>query len=131
MIDFDDTEAAHLAEIYDDSCEIFEPYTNSEKRDYIRAKNCCFRKQDIGKFVVVQNPRRNKSVMKLLYLVDRKKTKRFWWSHEASYAMVFDKKSAAEVQANRYRFNKARVVEIKSHMADIKGYLEEYGTDYL
>lgn len=128
MIDYD-TEAGHLAEIYD-GCEIFEPYTDGEKRDYIRAKNCRFHKQDIGKYVVAQVPRKNKSVVKLLYLVDRSRTKRFWWSHDAEYAMVFDKKSAAEIQASRYRFNRARVLEIKPHMADREGFEEEYGEEW-
>lgn len=131
MIDYDDTEAAHLSEIYDGYDSFFESYSYMEKRDFVRAKNCRFRKQDIGKFVVAQTPRRNKSVMKLLYLVDRNKTKRFWWSHDALYAMVFDKKSAADIQVIRYRFNQARVVEIKQHMADMEGFLEEYGKDDL
>lgn len=124
------TEAEHLAEIYDDfSFGDFEPYSRAERADYVRAKNNRFTKSSIGKFVVAQTPRKNKGVVKLLYLVDRSLTKRFWWSHDALYAMVFDKKSAAEFQAKRYKFNNVRVMEVKPYMADMKGFEIEYGED--
>ena len=120
------SEADALSEIYDDYSFMgdFEPYSTSEKADFIRAKNCRFMKSDIGKFVVAQTPRKNKSVVKLLYLVDRTRTKRFWWSHDALFAMVFERKEAAEFQAKRYKYNKARVLEVKPWM---EGFEEEYG----
>ncbi|MBQ9821791.1 MAG: hypothetical protein IJM58_06680 [Muribaculaceae bacterium] len=114
--DFYDTEAAHLAEIYDGDDAYFEEYSTYEKREYIADKENRFNRQDVGKYVVVQTPRKNKKVMRRLYLVDRNKTKRFWWSHDALYAMVFNDKSAAELQAKRYKYNNTRVVEIKSYM---------------
>lgn len=114
--DFYDTEAAHLAEIYDDDCCVFQPYSTDEKREFVAEKEHRFKKQDVGKFVIVQMARRNKRVMDRLYLVNRSITKRFWWSHDARYAMVFNDKTAAEFQAKRYKYNKVKVVEIKSHM---------------
>ena len=117
------TEAEHLSEICD-GCEYgyFESYSMAERADYIRAKNNRFIESCIGKFVVVQTPRKNKGVVKLLYLVDRNRTKRFWWSHDAIFAMVFDKREAAEIQARKYRYNKARVMEIKPYMANMKAF---------
>ena len=129
MFDYYDTEAAHLSEMayeYDN----FEPYTDAEKRDYLTAKSNRFRKADVGKWVVTQTPRRDKKLIKRLYLVDRKRTHRFWWSHDADYAMVFEKRTAAEYQARRYKFNNARVMEIKPYMADEEGFEAEYGEDY-
>ena len=51
-----------------------------------------------------------------IYLVDRSKTKRFWWSHDAVYAMVFNDKSAAEFQAGKYKHNDIEVIEITKNM---------------
>lgn len=117
--DFHDTEACHLSEMYDGDdgyYDYFEPYSTAEKRAYIAAKECRFKKEDIGKFVVVQIPRIRKATVKRLYLVDRSKTKRFWWSHDALYAMVFNDKSAAEFQAGKYKHNTIEVVEITKNM---------------
>lgn len=120
------SEADALNEIYD-GCEVyFEPCSDSDKADYIRAKYHCFKKSDIGKYIVVQNSRRNKRIMPFMYLVDRRITKRMWWSPSAFYAMVFEKKSAAEYQAKRYKFNHARVVQINNVMADIDYFNQVY-----
>jgi hypothetical protein len=112
MIDYI-SEAEALSEIYDG----FEPYSRSDRRDYVDAKSRTFKKSDVGKFVVIQKPRRKKGVVSVLYLVDRSLTKRFWWSPDSFYAMVFDKESAARIQAAKYRFNKASVRQITSSMA--------------
>ena len=128
MSDFDyyDTEAAHLSEIYD-GCEVYdESYSSADRADYVSAKGRCFNKSDIGKYVVVQNSRMNKKVMPTMYLVDRSKTKRMWWSPDSYYAMVFDNKSAAEYQAKRYKFNKPRVQQITSYMANKEWFDEMY-----
>ena len=121
------TEAEHLSEIYDD-VQVFEDerYTDFEKRMYIKAKGQCFKKSDVGKYVVAQTPRRNKAVMSVLYLVDRNKTKQFWWSHDSFYAMVFEKESAAQIQAKKYKYNKARVKKITENMANLDYFLNEY-----
>ena len=125
MFDFDDTEAAHLSEIYDD-CEIeSRSYSLSERKDYISAKGRCFRDKDIGKYVVVQTPR-NKRVMSKMFLVDRKITKRFWWSPDSYYAMIFEKKEAAELQAKKYKYNNVRVKQITKDMAYIKWFNKVY-----
>lgn len=126
MFDFYDTEAAHLSEIYDE-CEIHsEPYSVSERSDYIDAKGRCFKKEDIGKYVVIQTSRRNKNIMPKMFLVDRKITKRFWWSPDSYYAMIFEKKDAAEFQAKRYKYNNVRVKQITKEMADIEWFNEVY-----
>ena len=118
MFDFSDTEACYQSEAYDGVGGYYEPLTISDRADYISAKGRRFRKNDVGKYVVIQNSRRNRKVMPTMYLVDRTITKSWWWSPDSKYAMVFDKKSSAEYQAKRYRFNKARAVEIKPWMAD-------------
>lgn len=125
MFDYDDTEAAHLSEIYD-GYDVREPLTKEERADYVEAKSRCFQKSDIGKYVVVQTPRKNKSVVRRLYLVDRKVTKAFWWSPSAFHAMVFEKESAATIQAKKYKYNKAKVMQITEPMANISSFLESY-----
>lgn len=127
MFDYDDTEAAHLSEIYDGyDVREREPLTKEERADYVEAKSRCFQKSDIGKYVVVQTPRKNKSVVRRLYLVDRKVTKAFWWSPSAFHAMVFEKESAATIQAKKYKYNKAKVMQITEPMANISSFLESY-----
>lgn len=112
------SEAEALSEIYDGFEGKLEPYSKNDRRDYVDAKSRTFKKSDIGKWVVTQKPRRKKGVVSTLYLVNRKLTKRFWWSPNSSYAMVFEKESAARIQAAKYRFNKARARLITPHMAD-------------
>lgn len=103
-----------------------ESYSASERSDYVDAKGRCFRKEDIGKYVVVQNSRRNKKVMPKMFLADRRMTSRFWWTPDSSYAMVFEKKSAAEFQASRYKYNNVRVQQITKDMADVEWFNISY-----
>lgn len=122
----DSSEAEHLAEICDYDFNDYEPYSALEKQFYLKARSHCFSKEDIGKYVIVQNSRRNRNVMPTMYLVDRAKTKRMWWSPASIYAMVFESKSAAEYQAKRYKYNKARVKQITPQMADMEYYENNY-----
>lgn len=117
MVDYV-SEAEALSEFYDGFEDDFEPYSKSERHDYVDAKSRTFRTSDIGKWVVTQKPRSKKGVVSTLYLVDRRLTKRFWWSPDSSYAMVFEKESAARIQAAKYLFNKASIRRITSSIAN-------------
>lgn len=119
------TEAEALSYIYDDG-EYFEPYSAEDRSDYVNAKAHAFSPRNIGKFVVVQNARRNRKVVQFLYLANRNITKRMWWTPSAFLAMIFDKKEAAEFQAKRYKFNKARTKEITKDMAQRHQFEIEY-----
>ena len=102
-------------DIYDDPNvydPIFEPYTDYEKSEYIRRKSKRFNKCDVGKYVVTKYPL-FKKVVKVLYLVDRSKTKLYWWSPDAKYAMIFNSKEAAEAQAAKYKYGKFKVIKIE------------------
>lgn len=120
------SEAEALSEIYDGFEGGFEPYSKSDRRDYVDAKSRTFKKSDVGKFVVIQKPRRKRGVVSVLYLVDRSLTKRFWWSPDSFYAMVFENESTARIQASKYRFNKASVRQITSSMADKEWFTLSY-----
>lgn len=115
------SEAEYLADTCDYDFNDLDTYSSTEKQFYVIARSHCFSKKDVGKYVVVQDTRRNRNVVSKLYLVDRTKTKQMWWSPASIYAMVFEKKSAAEYQAKRYKYNKAKVKQITTEMAD-----EEY-----
>nr|DAH40217.1 MAG TPA: hypothetical protein [Caudoviricetes sp.] len=52
--------------------------------------------------------------------MDRNKTKDFWWSPNTTFAMKFIKKSSAEFQAKKYKYNNAKVVKITKKMLSIK-----------
>lgn len=125
MVDYI-SEAEALSEIYDGFEGGFEPYSKSDRRAYVDAKSRTFKKSDVGKFVVIQKPRRKRGVVSVLYLVDRRLTKRFWWSPDSFYAMVFENESAARIQASKYRFNKASVRQITSSMADKEWFTQSY-----
>ena len=122
----DCSEAEYLADIYDDNFNNLDTYSLEEKQSYVIARSHCFSKEDIGKYVVVQNTRRNKNIVSKLYLVDRTKTKRMWWSPASIYAMIFEKKSSAEYQAKKYKYNKVRIKQITQEMADIEYFINNY-----
>lgn len=122
----DCSEVEYLADIYDDNFNNLDTYSLEEKQSYVIARSHCFSKEDIGKYVVVQNTRRNKNIVSKLYLVDRTKTKQMWWSPASIYAMIFEKKSAAEYQAKKYKYNKVRIKQITQEMADIEYFINNY-----
>ena len=124
MIDYG-TEAEHLAEICDYNFEE-EPYEDWEKKLYLDAKVRCFSESDIGKFVVIQNSRRKKNIIPTMFLVDRHKTKRMWWSPSSFLAMIFEKESAAKYQAKRYKYNNARVKKITPAMCNVEYFIDNY-----
>ena len=47
-----------------------------------------------------------------LFLVDRTKTKKQWWSYEWNDAMQFHKESAAQIQASKLRYKEPTVITI-------------------
>lgn len=110
------TEAEALMDIYDDPAiyddDIYRGYTDYEKSEYIRKKSKRFNKCDVGKYVVTKCPS-FKRVVNILYLVDRSKTKLYWWSPDAKYAMVFNSKEAAEERAAKYKYGKFKVIKIE------------------
>lgn len=64
---------------------------------------------------------------KQLYVIaNRTKTKQMWWSPASIYAMIFEKKSAAEYQAKKYKYNKVRIKQITQEMADIEYFINNY-----
>ena len=40
--------------------------------------------------------------------------------------MIFEKKSAAEYQAKKYKYNKVRIKQITQEMADIEYFINNY-----
>ncbi len=119
------SEAEALSDIYDGE-EITEPLSQEDKRDYVLAKSHCFKKSDIGKYVIVQKPRKKKRVINNLYLVNRKLTKKMWWSPSSFLAMVFESPLEAVTQAKKYKYNSVRVKKITPEMADIDFFESEY-----
>jgi len=47
------------------------------------------------------------------FLVDRQKTKEFWWSPSLKLAMKFYKKSAAEYSIKKLRYNNPRIMTVE------------------
>jgi hypothetical protein len=70
----------------------------------------------VGKYVVARDPDKNKSLVPVLYLVDRRKTTQWWWSCNAKYAYVIPEEERAKELAARYRGTNVRVVKITEDM---------------
>lgn len=130
--DFYDTEAYQQSAIYEGAeyrAEFYTFHKIEDRKDYINAKSRCFKKEDIGKYIIVQNSRHNKKVMPIMYLVDRHSTKRWWWSPDSHYAMIFDNKSSAERMLSKYKYNKVRCIKIQSWMAEQEWFNKCYGEE--
>lgn len=54
-----------------------------------------------------------KDGIRTFFLVDRRKTKRFWWSPSLRLAMKFRKKSAAEYSMKKLRYNNPEVMTVE------------------
>jgi hypothetical protein len=113
-----DTEAYHQSEQYDGIEGSYYAhttlYSRVRRRKFIAEKEKRFSKKDKEKFVITQTPRKNTAVVKTLYLVDRSKTRRFWWSHDAYFAKKFDSESEAMNKALKYKYNNCRVIKIEN-----------------
>lgn len=46
--------------------------------------------------------------------------KDFWWSPNTTFTMKFIKKSCAEFQAKKYKYNNVKVIEITKEILTIK-----------
>ena len=65
---------------------------------------------NLEKYVVVTDSRELEGTK--IFLVDRKKTRRRWWSTKLTNAMQFRKKSAALYQSSRYKHNNPQVITL-------------------
>jgi hypothetical protein len=88
-----------------------------DKRKYIYKRSHSFKLGDMGKWVIFVYPKKKANTIERLFLVDRNKTKKWWWSPAASYAMIFDTKEMANLQANKYKYNRPTVIQISAEMA--------------
>jgi len=87
-------------------------YTRSQKKAYLDNKSK-FSKDLNGKYVIIQDPKRQKSIIKYLFLVDRNKTKQWWWTTNSIFAKIFSTIEEAQAQLNNYKYNNVRIMQIK------------------
>nr|DAX44856.1 MAG TPA: hypothetical protein [Caudoviricetes sp.] len=146
MFDFNDTEACHLSEIYDD----YEGYSSYQEyiaeneyrrantiatlagldeRHYSRKKvsrkqrkaeierkdrlNRAKQKKDL--FVIIQDSRRDGTT---LMLVDRRKSKEYWWTHDFSLAYK-GRREDMEKAARKLHMNNVRVVSYETYFNNL------------
>ena len=60
-------------------------------------------------YVVLTKGRNNM----FLFLIDRTKTKKCWWSYDLHDVMIFHKHSAAQIQASKLKFKSPEVITIE------------------
>lgn len=92
--------------------------TREEKREYLAGRSRAWRREDEGKYVLVRDPFRNQDMVPVLYLVDRRKTRDYWWSADADFAARFTSLEMATRQRRKYKFGNVRVMRITSAMAE-------------
>nr|DAS93077.1 MAG TPA: hypothetical protein [Caudoviricetes sp.] len=118
------TEAEHLSEIYDD----YEAYSSYSEyiadREYERLctlqnlagtrvckKKNRLKKQDKDLYLVIQDSRKDDTT---LMLVDRRKSKEYWWTHDLSIAYK-GKKEDMEKVARKLHKNNVRIISFQKY----------------
>lgn len=145
MFDFNDTEACHLSEIYDDyegyssyqeyiaeneyrRANVITTITGLDERHYARKKERRKRrKAEIERkdrlnrekqkdlFLIIQDSRKDDTT---LMLVDRRKSKEYWWTHDFSLAYK-GKKEDMEKVAQKLHKNNVRVVSYETYFNNL------------
>lgn len=87
------------------------------RRKFVYKISHSFELSDVGKWIIFTYPRKKVNIIEKLFLVDRNKTKEWWWSPAAYYAMIFDTKEMANLRANKYKYNRPTVMQISTEMA--------------
>lgn len=67
-----------------------------------------------NKYVIVQDSRKDN---KCLLLVDRKKSKEYWWTHDLSIALIGTKEEMDNV-IKKLRYNNPQVISINQYLKD-------------
>ena len=62
-------------------------------------------------YIILADSRRNKG--EKVALVDRSRFKDQWWTERIEKAMIFKKKSAAEIQRSKLRYNNPKVFPLR------------------
>lgn len=128
MFDYDDTEAAHLGDIYSG----FESHNMSfeeeiAEAEYQRANTIATlsgiknkkkqrlkkkSKEDNNLFLIITD-----SIIanKTLMLVDRRKSKKYWWTHDFSIAYI-GTKNDMDKAVKKLKYNNVRVVSYKEYL---------------
>ena len=125
------TEAEHLSEIYCDfdgeyDAEYIARMENErlhtiatlagiDTATYSHRKKRHLNKKENGLFLIIQDSRKDNTT---LMLVDRRKSKKYWWIHDFSLAYKGKKKDMENV-AKKLRKNNVRVVSYKSYFSSL------------
>ena len=134
--DYNDTEAAHLADIHSG----FESHNMSFEEEiaeaeyqkvrtivtlsgldedyYARQKERRKRRKQEkhNLFVIVQDSRKGDTT---LMLVDRRKSKKYWWTHDFSIAYI-GTKNEIDKAAKKFKYNNVRVISYKEYLEQRK-----------
>lgn len=111
LYDFE-SEAEHMESVFDEGfkedMKWRRQFTNNRFSQRIK-KNTCKEK---ALFLVIQNSRSDDTT---LMLVDRRKSKEYWWTHDFSLAYKGSKEDMRKV-ANRLHRNNVRVVSYQEYL---------------
>lgn len=102
------SEAEALSEIYDGCYIPHLDWMNNAKQHFTKHR---YGNTPKGKYFIVQNCRNGCGS---LMLVDRKKTKEFWWTHDCKIALKITKEEGQKIIANLH-YNNVRLVSCKTY----------------
>lgn len=123
------TEAEHLSEIYDDyeANTSYAEYIAEREFDRLhtiatlagidttmhsRRKKLRLNKKEKDLFLIIQDSRKDGTT---LMLVDRRKSKEYWWTHDFSLAYK-GRREDMEKAARKLHKNNARVVRLEAYL---------------
>lgn len=118
------TEAEHLAEIYSDYDARYDDEYIADmeyKRLHTLAnlagvnvnnKKHRSKKKDKGLYLIIQDSRKDNTT---LMLVDRRKSKSYWWTHDSSIAYKGNKEDMKKA-AKKLKMNNVRVVSYDTYL---------------
>lgn len=117
------SEAEALSEMYDDDFDGTAAWI--AEKQYQRentlanlmglSENSFKKPKDKSKYIIIQDSRKDDTT---LMLVDRQKSKKYWWTHDFSLVL---KGSLSEMKkvANRLKQNNVRVVEYNEYLMSV------------
>ena len=118
------TEAEHLSEIYDDydaryddeyiaDMEYERLYTlQNLAGTRVCKKKRCLNKKDKNLYLIIQDSRKDNTT---LMLVDRRKSKSYWWTHDFSIAYRGNKENMKKAD-KKLKKNNVRVVSYEDYL---------------
>lgn len=111
--DFDgEYDAEYIARMENERLHTIATLAGIDITTYSRRKKCRLNKKEKGLFLIIQDSRKDNTT---LMLVDRRKSKSYWWTHDFSIAYKGSKEDMKKA-AKKLKMNNVRVVSYEKYL---------------